>query len=82
MKFLKKKEKKLLNEFLSETSEIHALMHGIWTGAKGVKWETLPREARKEIKKEFQYFEFGQVIGWVLKIGLAALVLRVGVGVV
>ena len=80
MKIFKKKEKKLLNEFLSETSELHSLMHGIWTGAKGVKWESLPKEARKEIKKEWQYFELGQIIGWLLKIGLAALVLRVGIG--
>lgn len=82
MKLFKKKEKRLLNEFLSECSEWHSLIHGIWTGAKGVKWETLPKEARKEIKKEWQYFELGQIIGWLLKIGLAALVLRVGVGAV
>ena len=79
---MRKKIKKTLSEFLSDTSEYHALMHGIWTGAKGVRWESLPREARKEIKKEFQYFELGQVIGWLLKIGLGALVLRVGIGAV
>ena len=82
MKLLKKKEKKLLNEFLSEAGEIHALMHGIWTGTKGIKWETLPKEARKEIKREFQYFELGQVIGWVLKIGLGVLALKIGMGVI
>ena len=82
MKFLKKKEKKLLNEFLSDTSEIHSLMHGIWTGMKGIKWQTLPKEARKEIKREFQYFELGQVIGWILKIGLGALAFKIGTGVI
>lgn len=76
MRFLKKKEKKLLSEFLSETSEVHALMHGIWTGAKGIKWQSLPREARKEIKREWQYFELGQILGWILKLGLAALALK------
>ena len=82
MKIFKKKEKKLLDEFLSETSEIHALMHGIWTGAKGIKWETLPKEARKEIKKEWQYFELGQIIGWVLKIGLGALAFKIGISAI
>ena len=65
--------KKPLDEFLSECDEIHALMHGIWTGAKGVHWATLPKEARKEIKKEWQYFELGQVCGWILKIVLVLL---------
>lgn len=82
MKIFKKKEKKLLSEFLSETGEIHALMHGIWTGAKGVKWQTLPKEARKEIKREFQYFELGQIIGWGLKIGLGALAFKIGVSAI
>lgn len=82
MKLFKKKEKKLLNVLLTETTKLSAFMHGIWTGAKGVKWQTLPKEARKEIKNEWLCFEFGQVIGWILKIGLAVLVLRFGVGTV
>ena len=82
MKLFKKKEKKLLNEFLSETSEYHALMHGIWTGTKGIKWQTLPKEARKEIKREWQYFELGQVLGWVLKIGLVALAFKMGISTI
>ena len=82
MKLFKKKEKKLLNEFLSEAGEIHALMHGIWTGAKDIKWQTLPKEARNEIKKEWQYFELGQIIGWGLKIGLGMLALKIGMGAI
>lgn len=72
----------LTDEFLSECTEWHALMHGIWTGIKNIKWAHLPKEARKEVEKEWHYFEAGQAIGWLLKIGFSILALKMGINVI
>ena len=77
---MKKEEREnLLKEFLSETSEVHSTVHGIWTGLKGVSWQSLPKEARNEVLIEFHYFEAGQILGWIAKISLIIICLRLGI---
>ena len=77
---MKKEEREnLLKELLSETSEVHSMVHGIWTGLKGVSWQSLPKEARNEVLKEFHYFEAGQILGWIVKISLIIICLKSGI---
>ena len=76
----KEKIENLLKEFLSEASEVHSMVHGIWTGLKGVSWQSLPKEARNEVLIEFHYFEAGQILGWIVKISLIIIYLKLGIG--
>ena len=75
----KEKRENLLKEFLSEASEVHSMVHGIWTGLKGVSWQRLPKEAREEVSKEWHYFEAGQILGWIVKISLIIICLKSGI---
>ena len=59
-----------------------ARISGIWTGLKGAKWETPPKEAREEIERKFHYFELGQVIEYILKIVLIVIVVKIGISVI
>ena len=76
---MKEERENLLKEFLSETSEVHSMVHGIWTGLKGVSWQSLPKEARNEVLIEFHYFEAGQILGWIVKISLIIMCLKLGI---
>ena len=69
----------MLKELLSEASEVHSTVHGIWTGMKGVSWQRLPKEARNEVLIEFHYFEAGQIMGWLVKISLIIICLKSGI---
>lgn len=63
MRFLKKKEKKLLSEFLSETSEVHAMWFGFYSAWFTLRRDRLSKELKEDIKKEYQYFTAGYFIG-------------------
>ena len=77
--YVKEERENLLKEFLSETSEVHSMVHGIWTGIKGVSWQSLPKEAREEVSKEWHYFEAGQILGWIIKTCLIIICLKLGI---
>lgn len=67
MNLLKKKEKRPLNEFLSEAGEVHALWLGFYSAFYALRRDKLPRELKKDIKKEYQYFTAGYFIGRVIQ---------------
>lgn len=63
-----KKEKKPIEEFLSDTSEVHALWFGFYSAWFTLKRDKLSVELKKDIKKEYQYFTAGYFIGRVIQV--------------
>ena len=55
--------KKPLDEFLSDTSEIHAMWFGFYSAWFKLKREELSDELNEDIKHEFQYFTAGFYTG-------------------
>ena len=58
-----KKEKKPIEEFLSDTSEVHALWFGFYSAWFSLRRAKLSEELKENIKKEYQYFTMGYFIG-------------------
>lgn len=58
-----KKEKKAINEFLSDTSEWHSLWFGFYSAWFTLKRGKLSKELKEGIKTEYQYFTAGYFIG-------------------
>lgn len=55
-------------EFLDDTDDAHALMFGIWKGVRSMK----PRKDYKESKQNPHYHMLGYIVGWLLKLGVIA----------
>ena len=62
-----KKEKKPIEEFLSDTSEVHALWFGFYSAWFTLNREKLSKELEGDIKTEYQYFTAGYFIGRVIQ---------------
>lgn len=58
-----KKEKIPIDEFLSDTSEVHALWFGFYSTWFTLKRGKLSKELKEDIKTEYQYFTLGYGIG-------------------
>ncbi len=58
-----KKEKRPLDEFLSDTSEIHALWFGFHSAWFTLRTEKLSDELKEDIKREFHYYTAGFALG-------------------
>lgn len=58
-----KKEKRPIEEFLNDTSEIHALWFGFYSAWFTLKRDKLSEELKGDIKTEYQYFTLGYWIG-------------------
>ena len=59
--------KKLLDEFLSDTSEIHAMWFGFYSAWFKLMRGELSDELNEDIKYEYQYFSAGFFIGRVMQ---------------
>lgn len=55
--------KKSIEEFLSDTSEIHAMWFGFYSAWFTLKRDKLSKKLKNDIKKEYQYFTAGYFIG-------------------
>lgn len=62
-----KKQKIPINEFLNDTSEIHALWFGFYSAWFTLKRDKLSKELKEDIKTEYQYFTAGYFIGRVIQ---------------
>lgn len=62
-----KKEKTSIDEFLSDTSEVHALWFGFYSAWFTLNREKLSKEHKEDIKTEYQYFTAGYFIGRVVQ---------------
>jgi len=58
-----KKEKRPIEEFLNDTSEIHALWLGFYSAWFTLKRGKLSKELKEDIKTEYQYFTAGYFMG-------------------
>lgn len=58
-----KKEKTPIEEFLNDTSEVHALWFGFYSAWFTLKRDKLSTELKEDIKTEYQYFSAGYFIG-------------------
>ncbi|OYT64172.1 hypothetical protein B6U67_00790 [Methanosarcinales archaeon ex4484_138] len=58
--------KKLLEEFMNDPAEVHAVMHGIYAGL--TEWKgTESMIGNPDVQKEPHYFKFGYVVGTLLR---------------
>ena len=55
--------KKQLEEFLSDTSEVHAMWFGFYSAWFKLMREELSDDLKRDIKHEYQYFSAGFFIG-------------------
>ena len=62
-----KKEKKPIEEFLSDTGEVHALWFGFYSAWFTLKRDKLSKELKEDIKKKYQYFTVGYFTGRVIQ---------------
>lgn len=59
--------KKPIEEFLSDTGEVHAMWFGFYSAWFTLRREALSEKLKKDIKKEYQYFTAGYFIGRVIQ---------------
>jgi len=65
--------KTLLDEFLSEPEELHALWFGFlfsWRAFRRELFSQIPEEFQNEIKRQYNYYTLGFFIGRVLQAGI------------
>jgi len=62
-----KKEKTPIEEFLNDTSEVHALWFGFYSAWFTLKRNELSEELNADIEKNHHYFTAGYFIGRVIK---------------
>ena len=68
------RQSSLLNEFLSTHAEVHAFVHGIYSGLtewKGIDSETMQNP---DVVLEPHYAKGGYVLGTMLRVGIILLV--------
>lgn len=64
--------KKPLAEFLSETSEWHALWFGFYSAFYKLCKDKLSEELKRDIKNEYHYYTLGFFVARVVQAGLAS----------
>lgn len=62
-----KKEKKPIEEFLSDTGEVHALWYGFYSAWFALDRTELVEELNKDIDENNHYFTAGYFVGRVIK---------------
>ena len=68
--------KKPLQEFLSDTGEVHALWLGFYSAWFTLKRDKLSKELKEDIKSEYQYFTGGFFVGRTIQAILVLLCLN------
>lgn len=56
----------LPTEFMDDTADSHAVMFGFWQGVRSVN----PKPKYSESVENPHYFQFGYVLGWLVKLGV------------
>ena len=72
---------KAFKEFLSDTSEWHALWMGFYSSWYRVIREKLPDYLRKDIENEYHYFTLGFFIGRMIQAILVICGIEAGMGI-
>lgn len=62
-------------EFLDDTSDTHAAWFGFLDGIRGIT----PKPTRQESMKELHYYQFGYFVGYMLKLGILALGVKISI---
>ncbi len=63
---------KPLAEFLSETSEWHAIWFGFYNAFFRLRTEKLSEELQKDIKNEYHYYTLGFFLARIVQAGLVS----------